>query len=105
MSPQQIFTEIGKRYGDNAPAGVNAQVNFALSGENGGSWYVDVQNGTLSVHDGSADSPSATLAMDGDDFVAMSTGQLNPMAAFMGGKIKVDGDLGIVMKLQALFGL
>jgi len=31
------------------------------------------------------------------------TGDLNPMTAFMSGKIKVDGDMGVAMKLQKLF--
>jgi putative sterol carrier protein len=43
--------------------------------------------------------------MDADDFEAMSTGDLNPMMAFMSGKIKVDGDLNAVMKFQSLVGL
>jgi putative sterol carrier protein len=33
----------------------------------------------------------------------MVTGKLNPMTAFMSGKVKVEGDLGAVMKFQTLF--
>jgi putative sterol carrier protein len=32
----------------------------------------------------------------------MISGELNPMAAFMGGKMKVSGDMGVAMKLQNL---
>ena len=39
-----------------------------------------------------------------DDFQALISGNLNPMSAFMSGKIKVDGDMGVAMKLQSLFG-
>jgi len=38
------------------------------------------------------------------DFQALISGNLNPMSAFMSGKIKVDGDMGVAMKLQNLFG-
>jgi putative sterol carrier protein len=43
--------------------------------------------------------------MDADDFAEMSNGGLNPMMAFMSGKIKVDGDLNSIMKFQTLVGL
>jgi putative sterol carrier protein len=43
--------------------------------------------------------------MDADDFAKMSSGDINPMMAFMSGKIKVDGDLNSVMKFQTLVGL
>jgi putative sterol carrier protein len=33
----------------------------------------------------------------------MMSGKLNPVQAFMGGKVRVEGDLNAVMKLQSLF--
>jgi putative sterol carrier protein len=47
--------------------------------------------------EGTIESPKATIRMDGNDYVAMTSGELNPMAAFMSGKVKVEGDLGSVM--------
>jgi len=82
---------------------MNATVQFNLSGDNGGQWYVQVADGKCSVHQGMVDEPTATLMMDGDDYSDMVTGKLNPMTAFMSGKVKVEGDLGAVMKFQTLF--
>ncbi len=39
-----------------------------------------------------------------EDFTAMMNGDMNPMAAFMGGKLKVKGDMGVAMKLQSILG-
>lgn len=39
-----------------------------------------------------------------DDFLALTKGELNPMAAVMSGKVKIKGDMGVAMKLQSLFG-
>lgn len=35
---------------------------------------------------------------------ALRKGELNPMMAMMGGKIKIKGDMGLAMKLQGLLG-
>ena len=44
-----------------------------------------------------------TLKMSLENFGKMMEGNLNPMMAFMGGKMKVDGDKGVAMKLASLF--
>ena len=43
-----------------------------------------------------------TIKMAQADFEAMTSGQLNPMGAFMSGKLKVEGDMSVAMKLQNL---
>ncbi len=43
-----------------------------------------------------------TLSMAAQDLVAISTGQLNAVAAFMQGKIKVSGDMSLAMRLQSI---
>jgi acyl-CoA dehydrogenase len=39
-----------------------------------------------------------------EDMEALMAGKLNPMMAFMSGKIKVKGDMGVAMKLQSFLG-
>jgi putative sterol carrier protein len=40
-----------------------------------------------------------TLTADAETFQAMLEGELNPTAAFMSGKLTVDGDMGLAMQL------
>ncbi|WP_316014261.1 SCP2 sterol-binding domain-containing protein [Roseobacter sp. HKCCA0434] len=51
--------------------------------------------------DGEAD---CTLTSDADTFQDILSGELNPTSAFMGGKLKVDGDMGLAMKLGSVLG-
>ncbi len=45
------------------------------------------------------DEADVTLTANADDFQAMLEGELNPTTAFMSGKLSVDGDMGLAMKL------
>jgi len=38
-----------------------------------------------------------------DDFIALAEGNLDPMMAFMSGKLKVAGDMSVAMGLQSIF--
>ncbi|MFT7589498.1 MAG: acyl-CoA dehydrogenase [Limisphaerales bacterium] len=44
-----------------------------------------------------------TVSISKSDLAALATGKLNPMTAMMSGKLKIDGDMGVAMKLQTLF--
>ena len=64
-----------------------------------GKILVDGPGGKVSNDDGAAD---ATVSVAFDDFVKLAQGALDPMMAYMSGKIKVAGDMSVAMKLQSL---
>lgn len=43
-----------------------------------------------------------TLSADAETFQAILEGETNPTSAFMSGKLKVDGDMGLAMKLASV---
>ena len=47
---------------------------------------------------------NCTMNLDSEDFVKMFKGELNPTQAFMGGKLKIKGDMMLAMKLEKLMG-
>lgn len=67
---------------------------FDIEGE--GSVMMD-SNG---AHAGDEDA-DVTLTADADTFQSIISGETNPTAAFMSGKLKIDGDMGMAMKLAS----
>jgi len=95
MDLSLIVSEMSKKAAAVAPIGNT--LKFNMGGE---VIYIDGNNGNVvSTEDKAAD---CTISVEKDDFIALTTGELNPMMAFMGGKIKVDGDMSVAMKLQSL---
>lgn len=56
---------------------------------------------TVSNEDAEAD---CTVKVSKEDLDAMISGELNPMGAFMGGKLAIEGDMSVAMSLGNLFG-
>ena len=54
----------------------------------------------VSNDDGDAE---CTVSIELDDFMKLLDGDLDPMSAFMGGMMKIDGDMSVAMKLTSLF--
>lgn len=62
-----------------------------------------VANNAIEVHTGAHASPNITMTMKESDYLDMVNGKLNGQAAFMTGKLKIAGDMGLALKLQSLF--
>lgn len=58
------------------------------------------ESNSVSSEDAAA---SCTVSTDMGTFGEMVSGSLNPVSAVMGGRVKIDGDMGAAMKLQAIF--
>ncbi len=100
---KNVFPAMVERFLPEKANDVNATILFDLSGDNGGFFWIKVADGKADAGEGNVSNPSMTLKASADDWFAVSTGQLNPMQAFMTGKIKILGDMGLAMKMQTMF--
>ena len=98
-----IFPTMAGRLIPEKASGVNATILFDLGGDNGGQFWIKVADGIATAGEGAVDEPNMTLKADADDWFAITTGQLNAMQAFMTGKVKILGDMGLAMKMQTMF--
>ena len=97
-----VFSTMVQRFDAKKAEGVNGTIQFDLSGDNGGSYWLTIANGQAETGVGQSENPKMTLKSSADDFYSMLSGGLNPMQAFMTGKIKIQGDTGLAMKLMPL---
>lgn len=73
-------------------AGFDSSAKFSLDGL--GSLFVDADGAKISDDDA-----DVTLIADPDVFQEMLSGDLNPTTAFMSGRLKIEGDMGVAMQL------
>ncbi len=73
----------------------DGSVKFEIEGEGA----VRIDETGVSVDDSEAD---CTLTATADVFQELMQGELNPTAAFMSGKLSVDGDMSMAMKLGSI---
>lgn len=78
-------------------AGFDGSAKFVINGE--GSIMMDGEGARASDDDA-----DVTMTADADVFQAILEGAENPTAAFMTGKLSVDGDMGLAMKLAGVLG-
>ncbi|WP_128545707.1 SCP2 sterol-binding domain-containing protein [Larkinella soli] len=93
MNLQEFTDEIRSRIGTDS--GLNATIKLATDQ---GIVYIDGKQvpNVVSNEDKPAE---CTLQVSLNDLKKMGTGELNPMAAFMLGKLKVQGDMSVALKI------
>ena len=82
--------------------GMDGKYQFAIEGE--GTWVVDVADGAMNVCAGECDDAGCTLKCTAEDWGAILGGELEPTTAFMSGKLLIEGDMAMAMKLQPILG-
>lgn len=83
--------------------GVDTVVQYKFTGSDTSEWHLIVKDKTLTVTEGLHPDPKMTMTVDADSYLKISTGELDPTMAFMKGKVKVNGDMGIALKMGQFF--
>jgi len=103
ISVKEMVYNHEKAFRPEVAEGVNAVIQYRLTGEEGGDYIINIQDGKCTVAEGIAENPTMTLTADGRDFGDVLLGKVNGMQYFMMGKLKLAGDLNLAMKLTTFF--
>jgi putative sterol carrier protein len=97
MSLESSTETIRSNMGDDS--GLGATVKFDFGDD--GLIFMDGASSPNAVSNDDAEA-DCTISMSLEDFENMLTGDLDPTTAFMMGKLKVEGDMSIAMKLSSV---
>ena len=105
MTVAESMKGLQEKFNPGAAAGLNKILQFNITGEQAGKWAFKVVNQACELIPGGVEKPDLTLSLVDKDWFAMVEGKLNPMNAYMTGKLKATGDIAFAMRLSNLFGI
>lgn len=94
-SAREFFESLGAR----GPRGLRASYRFDIEGA--GTWRVEVDDGAVFVEESDA-AADCVIGTSEDTFLAIVRGEQNAMGAYMTGKVTVEGDVGLALRLREL---
>jgi putative sterol carrier protein len=103
ITVQELMDRMPKAFIPESAEGVDAVIQYHLSGEEGGDWVVTIRDQKCIVETGETDSPTMTLWADAQDYKDIILGKLDPMAAFMQQKVRLSGNLNMALGLTKYF--
>jgi putative sterol carrier protein len=104
-SASEALNQMEEHFAASKAAGIKGSVQLQLTGQGGGTWAIEISDAKFDLVEGGVASPTTTLTMSAEDFVGLVNGDLNAMAAFMQGRIKLQGDMSLAMRFQTIFGI
>ncbi|KAM9207175.1 hydroxysteroid dehydrogenase-like protein 2 isoform 3-T3 [Dugong dugon] len=100
---EETFRIVKETLSEDAVKATQAVYQFELSGEDGGTWFLDLKSKGGNVGRGEPpDRADVVMSMSTEDFVKMFSGKLKPTMAFMSGKLKIKGNMALAIKLDKL---
>jgi putative sterol carrier protein len=99
-----LLVALVERFRPEEADGFSAIYQLNLSGDDGGTWYLSVANRQCSLDTGISSHPDVTITVSAQDWVDLLSGKLDGYTAFFQGRVDVQGDLALVLRLQEMFG-
>ena len=100
-STREFFEGLPGRVSPQGARALEASYRFDIEGA--GSWRVESEGDRIVVTEGHA-SADCVIRADEKTFLRIVSGEQSPMGAYMTGKVKVEGDLGLALRLRDLLG-
>ena len=86
-----------------AAPGLNAVYQFEISGAETFNAYLGIADSRCTFHEGSHEKPDVLIKAPAEVWLAVSQGTLDGQNAFLSGKYRVEGNVGLLLKLKILF--
>jgi putative sterol carrier protein len=102
LNAKQLIDQWVANYPADKAGDMDAEIQVNFTGEGGGNWIIKFAEGKISAAEGQASAPRLTVTTGLADILAIAEGKLDAMAAFMQGKVKLEGDVGLAMRMVSM---
>lgn len=75
-------------------------ITFRLVGDGGGVWTLRRAGGRSELRFGEVARPDCLLACSVEDFAAWLQGELDPIEAHVARRVQLEGDVGLLLRMQ-----
>lgn len=100
-TPKEVFEKVLPiRFKPEKAEGIDVIVQINITGPNGGDWAVTLKDQKLEAKEGTHPSPTIELKMAEADFMDLMNGKISGEKAFITGKLKFKGNIGLALKLR-----
>jgi putative sterol carrier protein len=103
MTVAETFESMLSNFHPEKADGLNKTLQWNISGNDTEKWAIHVHDQNCELIPGGVEQPDLLFQASEKDWLALSQGELDGMVAFMTGKLKVAGDMGLMMKVRVLF--
>lgn len=103
VSCRELLETMPLRFRSEATPGLNAVYQFEISGAEVFNAYLSIADNQCTFREGSHEKPDVLIKAPAEVWLAVSQGALDGQSAFMSGKYRVEGNLGLLLKLKTLF--
>lgn len=79
-----------------------AVYQYDITGDDSGTFQLLISYGNARVVEGTEANPDCTLRLSDKNFKKMIMGKLDGTAAFITGKLKIHGSMGLALKLEGI---
>jgi putative sterol carrier protein len=105
LTIQDLMGHLPEFFVPERAAGIQASVQFDISGEQGGHWTCNIIDGMCHLSAGINESADLYFQAEAADIIDIFYRRLNPINAFMQGKLQLKGNLNLASRLFSLFDI
>lgn len=82
---------------------IKAVIQFEVTGKQPGNWFLTIENGRCTFHEGLSSSPSLTITTRSEIWLSITNKKIDGQQAFIEGKYTVKGDMELLMRMKSFF--
>lgn len=92
-----------KAFNEEAAKGMDGVVQLDISGDKGGTYFLEITDQSLDIQEGTHDDPTVTITTTDEHWLSIHRGETNPMSLMMSGELSISGSMAMATKFQDLF--